>query len=52
MVSTSEVEGLGNSGTVLLYMYMQVFLFIIICCSYYECIIVTIIQVYFITLSL
>ena len=30
MVSTSEVEGLGNSGTVLLYVYMQMFLFIII----------------------
>ena len=30
MVSTSEVEGLGDSGTVLLYVYMQMFLFIII----------------------
>ena len=30
MVSTSEVEGLGNSGTVLLYVYKQMFLFIII----------------------
>ena len=29
MVFTSEVEGLGDSGTVLLYMYMQMFLFII-----------------------
>ena len=28
MVSTSEVEGLGDSGTVLLYVYMQMFLFI------------------------
>ena len=28
MVSTSEVEGLGDSGTVLLYVYMQIFLFI------------------------
>ena len=37
MVSTSEVEGLGDSGTPLLYVYMQMFLFIIICCSYYEC---------------
>ena len=38
VVSTSEVEGLGDSGTVLLYVYMQMFLFIIICYSYYECI--------------
>ena len=30
VVSTSEVEGLGDSGTVLLYVYMQMFLFIII----------------------
>ena len=30
MVSTSEVEGLGDSGTVLLYVCMQMFLFIII----------------------
>ena len=30
MVSTSVVEGLGDSGTVLLYVYMQMFLFIII----------------------
>ena len=30
MVSTSEVEGLGDSGTVLLYVYMQMYLFIII----------------------
>ena len=30
MVSTSEVEGLVDSGTVLLlYVYMQIFLFII-----------------------
>ena len=29
-VSTSEVEGLGDSGTVILYLYMQMFLFIII----------------------
>ena len=28
MVSTSEVEGLGDPGTVLLYAYMQMFLFI------------------------
>ena len=27
---TSEVEGLDNSGTVLLYLYMHMFLFIII----------------------
>ena len=25
MVSTSEVEGLGDSGTVLLYVYLQIF---------------------------
>ena len=30
MVSTSEVEGLGDSGTVILYVYMQIFLFIIV----------------------
>ena len=30
MVSTSEVEGLGILGTVLLYVYMQFFLFIAI----------------------
>ena len=30
MVSTSEVEGLGDSGTVFLCVYMQMFLFIII----------------------
>ena len=30
MVSTSEVEGLGNSGTVILYVYMEMFLFIIV----------------------
>ena len=30
MVSTSEVEGLGDSGTVLLYVYMLKILFIII----------------------
>ena len=30
MVSTSEVEGLGDSGTILLYVYLQMFLFIII----------------------
>ena len=30
MVSTSEVEGLVYSGTVLLYVYLQIFLFIII----------------------
>ena len=29
MVSTSEVEGLGDSGTVLLYVHMQIFWFII-----------------------
>ena len=28
MVSTSEVEGLGDSGRVLLFAYMQMFLFI------------------------
>ena len=53
MVSTSEVEGLGDSGTVLLCVYMQMFLFIYFCCSYNESIcIVIIIQVYFITLRL
>ena len=30
MVSTSEVGGLGDSGSVLLHVYMQMFLFIII----------------------
>ena len=30
MVATSEVEVLGDSGTVLLYVYIQMFLFIII----------------------
>ena len=30
VVSTSEVEGVGDSGTVLLYVYMQMFLFTII----------------------
>ena len=29
MVSTSQVEGLGDLGTVLLYVYMELFLFII-----------------------
>ena len=53
MVSTSEVEGLGDSGTVLLYVHMQMFLVHNFCCNNYECIfIVIIIQVYFITLSL
>ena len=51
MVSTSEVEGLVYSGTVLLYVYLQMFLFIII---FVEAImnvffIVIITQVYFIT---
>ena len=27
MVSTSEVEGLGDSGTELLYVYMQIFFY-------------------------
>ena len=30
MVSTSEIERLGDPGTGLLYVYMQMFLFIII----------------------
>ena len=44
MVSTSEVEELGNSGTVLLYVYMQIF-----CYSYYF---YCNHQVYFVALSL
>ena len=50
MVSTSEVEGLGDSGTVLLYVYMQMFLFIII--FVLAIMNVIIIQDYFLTLSL
>ena len=53
MVSISEVEGLADSGTVLLYVYLQIFYSNYFYYSYYECIfIVIIIQVYFITLSL
>ena len=62
MVSTSEVEGLGDSGTPLLQklrdcitvcVHANVFVHNYLHCSYYKCIfIVIIIQVYFITLSL
>ena len=53
MVSTLEVEGLGDSGTVTVCMHANVFVHNYFCCSYYECLfIVIIIQVYFITLRL